>query len=168
MTGLETGAVFGLEFGPGVVVGPEVASGSVAGTGPEPGDGVGLGPETEPEAATEPEVGPEAVAEPGVGFVPVFEMKLVPGGGTEVGPSTEGGHGLGPGPVAKFGFGTEMAPEVGLEQGAVLGLGVSLAETELGPVGGFGLVLGTGGALEPECVAFVARYHDNFHCTEEQ
>lgn len=153
MTGLETGPGFEL----GVAAGPEVVgvSGSVVGTGPEPGDGVGFGsgagavfgPESEPEAVTEPGVvvGPEAVAEPEVGFAPVFEVELAPVSGTEVGPLT----GAGSGPGVRFGFGTETAPEVEFEQGAVLGLGVVVefvAETELGPGGGFGLVLGPGDA----------------------
>lgn len=151
MTGLEPGAGFGHVFGPGVAVGPEVESDSVAGTEPEPGDGVGFGPESEPEAVTEPgaEVGSGDVAESGAGF----EMKLVPEGGTGVGPLTGVGPGLGPEPGSHSGLGTETAPEVGFEQGAVLGLGVHAAETELGLAGGFGLVLWTGDALEPECVA---------------
>lgn len=164
VTELVTGAGFGL----GVAARPEVEgeSGSVAGTGPEPGDGLGFGsgaeagfgPESEPEAATEPGVvvGPEAVAEPGagVGFAPVFEVELVPVGGTEVVPLTGAGSGLGSGhgAGARFGFGTETAPEVEFERVAVLGLGLVaefVAETELGPGGGFGLV------LEPGDAAFV-------------
>lgn len=162
MTGLETGAGFGLEFVPGVAAGSVVVGerGSVAGTGPEPGDAVGFGsgavavtefgPETEPGV----EIGPGAVGESGVGFEPVFEMKPVPGGSTEAGPL----FGAGPGPAAgsRFGFGTETAPEVDFEQWAVLGHGAVaevVAETELGPGGGFGLAPGDG--LESECEAFV-------------
>lgn len=175
MTGLENGSGSGLEFapvtecGPGVAAGPEVVSepGSVAGTGPEPGDEDGFGsgavadfgPETEPGV----EVGPEAVAAPGVGFEPVFEMELVPGGGTEVGLLIGVGPVLGPGPGARFGSGTETAPEVDFEQGVVTGFWVVaefVAGTEHGPGDGFGLVLGPGYALlEPEFVAFAGLGH---------
>lgn len=154
VTGLENGGGFGLDLGPGVA---ELESGSVAGTAPEPGDGVGFGsglwPETEPGPGLE--AGPEAVAEPVVGFATVFEMNLVPGGGTEVGPLIGAGPGLGPGLGVGFDFGTETAPEVGFEQGVVLGVGVfaetvTVAETELEPAVGFGLVFGTGDVLGPE------------------
>lgn len=178
MSALEIGVGFGLElelvteYGPGAAERPEFESGSVAETEPEPVDGVGLGseaaveaesgPETEPEPGTEPGVvvGPEAVAEPEVGFAAVFGMKLVPGGGTEVGPSVGSGPGLKPEPGARFLFGFETAPEVESEQEGELALGVvaeivaesaAVAETELGPVGDFEVVLGD--ALEPECVA---------------
>lgn len=154
MTGLETGVGFGLEFelvteyGPGAAERPEFESGFVAGTEPEPAGGVGFGseaaveadfgPETEPEAGAEPgvAVGPEAVAEPEVGFAAAFGMKLVPGGGTEVG----SGPGLKPEHEARFLFGIETAPEVESEHEGVLALGVAaefvvgsvlVAETEL-------------------------------------
>lgn len=50
----------------------------------------------------------------------MFEKKHVPAG-TEVGPL------VGAGPGAKFWFGTETAPEVESEQGAVLGFVVTAA-----------------------------------------
>lgn len=85
-TGLKTEVVFGLELehgaecAHGAVAKPELESGFVAGAGF--GFEFGFGPETGPEAAAESEV--------------VFEMKLVPGVGTEAEPSA--GTGLGTGP----------------------------------------------------------------------
>lgn len=146
MTGLETGVGFGLEFelvteyGPGAAERPEFESGFVAGTEPEPAGGVGFGSEAAVEADFGPETEPEAVAEPEVGFAAAFGMKLVPGGGTEVGPSVGSGPGLKPEHEARFLFGIETAPEVESEHEGVLALGVAaefvvgsvlVAETEL-------------------------------------